>query len=60
MKKELLPENLQRLNLSTKLMWAFSQILPDILIAFCLLLIVAKTARQKLLATSRYCRWWGI
>jgi hypothetical protein len=32
-------------------MWALAQVLPDILIAFCLSLIVAKTARQKLLLT---------
>jgi hypothetical protein len=34
-------------------MWTFSQVLPDILIAFCLSLIVVKTACQKLLATKK-------
>jgi hypothetical protein len=40
-------------------MWALAQVLPDILIAFCLSLIVAKTARQKLLLTPTAWRWWG-
>jgi len=41
-------------------MWALAQVLPDILIAFCLSLIVAKTARQKLLLTKKAWRCWGI
>jgi len=40
-------------------MWAFSQVLPDIVIAFCLSLIVAKTARQKLQATKKAWRLLG-
>jgi hypothetical protein len=42
-------------------MWAFSQVLPEILNnAFCLSLIVAKKSRQKLLATKKAWRCWGI
>jgi hypothetical protein len=60
MKKATMLKNLQKLNLSTKLPWAFSQVLTDILIAFCLSLIVAKTARRKLLATKKAWRCGGI
>jgi hypothetical protein len=34
-----------------KLMWPLAQVLPDILIAFCMPKIVFITARQKLQAT---------
>jgi hypothetical protein len=33
--------------------WALAQVLPDIIITFCLSLIVGKTAREKLQATFR-------
>ena len=53
-------KTLQKPNLSTKLMWALAQVLQDILIAFCLSLIVVKTARLNLLPTDRAWRCWGI
>ena len=37
-------------------MWALAQVLLDILITFCLSLIVVKTARQKLPPTNRALR----
>ena len=40
-------------------MWALAQVLPDIVIAFCLSLIAAKTARQKLLLTKKAWRCLG-
>jgi hypothetical protein len=52
MKKELMLKNLQKLNEKQMLMWALGQVLPDIVMAFCLSLIVTKTAPQKLLLTT--------
>jgi len=45
---------------STKLTWALAQILPDILISFCLSLITVKSAGQKLLPTFGAWRCGGI
>jgi hypothetical protein len=45
------------LNFSSQLQWAFFQHFTDVLIAFCLLLKVAKTAPQKLHTTINLCHY---